>query len=101
MEKKIKVGVKYCGNCNPYIDTQQLFSILQNELQDEIIFTHWEKKPYDALLILSGCPADCAKRPQFSGPGIVVAGKTVDSFPIPEEQLPQVVKQKILSLEQG
>ncbi|MDK2823953.1 MAG: hypothetical protein PWQ67_767 [Clostridia bacterium] len=95
MVKKFKVGFKFCGNCNPYIETQQLLLNLKKELKDEVDLVFWENQPYNALLILSGCLSDCAERPDFSGPTIVVAGNTLDHFPLEEENLKTTLIKKI------
>lgn len=87
----LRIGVKFCGNCNPQLDTRALFS----ELQKYGVFESWRTPPYDALLIISGCVSDCAERPVFSGRVIVVAGYTVDRVEIKKEDLLKVLREKL------
>lgn len=51
------------------------------------------------LLVLSGCRVDCAGRPAFTGPVIVVAGEAIDRIYCPEKQLPQEIVNYIRYLE--
>lgn len=37
----------------------------------------------DALLILNACQVQCASRPPFSGPVVVVAPDSIDHWPVP------------------
>ncbi|MEW6424781.1 MAG: hypothetical protein AB1523_08555 [Bacillota bacterium] len=71
------VGVKFCGHCNPQVDTPGLLQKVQARLP-QVRFTGWEEEPKDALLVLNGCPTGCATRPEFKGPVVVVAGNSVD-----------------------
>jgi hypothetical protein len=76
---KKRVGVKFCGNCNPHVSTETIYRQIKESLGNNpyIEFLHWEEPQLDCLLVLSGCPADCANRPDFIGYEIVVAGKSV------------------------
>ena len=64
MQRKLKIGFKHCGNCNPHIKT----STLQNEVKELIKYNgHVEicskdDPDMDFLIVLSGCPVDCAER---------------------------------------
>lgn len=81
----MRVGIKFCGNCNPVLDTVELARALAGA--SEIEFVHWEGFEYDALLILSGCAVDCASRPDFRGPTVIVAGNHINRVPRPLEDL--------------
>ncbi len=81
MTKKIRVGVKFCGNCNPQISTGEVFARIKEEAGQKLAsveFVHWESSPYDLLLIISGCPVDCAGRPAGVMKEITVAGESVN-----------------------
>ncbi len=95
MRKKMKIGVKYCGNCNPYIDTRKIYLSLYKDLKEEVEFVKWDNQTYDVLLILSSCPTDCAKRPEFHGPIIAISDITIDYYSITVEQISELLKQKI------
>ena len=84
--KLLRVGVKFCGNCNPHLDCPKLLEKLIQKAKD-VHFVYWFQTSFDVLLILSGCPVDCASRPDFNGPTVVVSGKMVDRVPVPENLL--------------
>ncbi|MFZ7104561.1 MAG: hypothetical protein ACOWWO_18155 [Peptococcaceae bacterium] len=95
MDAKFTIGYKFCGNCNPYLDTPGLFRDLKKELREEIEFVYWENAVFDMLLIFSGCPVDCAQRPEFSGPTVVVAGSTLNYIPLAVKDLKRALLQEI------
>lgn len=73
-----KAGVKYCGNCNPKIDGIDLLTELKLLVGESITFVPWHEANIDLLLIISGCVTDCASRPNYHGPTIVLADLPVD-----------------------
>lgn len=56
-----------------------------------ITFVRWDSSGYDVLLILSGCPADCATRPDFAGPVVVATSEAVDRWPPAAADLPGAI----------
>lgn len=92
----LTVGVKFCGNCNPQIDTAGLLTKLK---KSRYSFVPWSESNYHVLLILSACPTDCATRPPFYGPVLSVAGGAVDGYCIPERQLPDLICQRLEGFE--
>lgn len=91
------VGVKFCGNCNPRIDTEKLLQSLKKQATN-IQFVFQDFTSAHILLVLSGCPVNCVTMPLFSGPVITVAGETLDGFYFSEEQLPNATLEKIEKL---
>ena len=87
----MKVGVKFCGNCNPHIDTVSLYKQLAAEMND-IEFVYHGEGDYNLLLVLSGCEVDCAARPDRKNTEVVVAGATVNRLPVSREHLLEEVK---------
>lgn len=86
----MKVGVKFCGNCNPHIDMPGLFRDLATR-SPAPSFVRWDAEEYDVLLVLSGCPVDCTTRPPFAGPVVVVTNESIDRWPVPERELPAAI----------
>lgn len=87
MGNKLKIGIKYCGNCNPKIDGPALVIKLTDRMPN-IVLLSADNSGRDFLLIVSGCEVDCATRPkQVMEPVIVVAGLTLDSIPYSENEL--------------
>jgi len=95
MNKNLTVGYKFCGNCNPYLDTKQLLLDLKKELSGEVEFVFWRDSSFDMLLTISGCLCDCAQRPDYLGPTIVVAANTLNYYPVKEGTLKDELIQQI------
>lgn len=93
---KAKIGVKYCGHCNPYLDGPDLIKELQR-LNLDLIFTTYDAGNIDLLLIISACQADCATRPDYEDERIIVGGHTIDFAPVSPDQLPAVLSRKLRS----
>ncbi|GAB6172119.1 hypothetical protein JCM15765_15970 [Paradesulfitobacterium aromaticivorans] len=81
-----KIGLKYCGNCNPAINTGELAAKLKCEFPNKQ-FVRWDEDGIKVLIVLSGCARDCATRPPFTGPVIVVAGQTFNGWEVASNQL--------------
>ncbi len=94
----LTVGVKFCGNCNPQIDSMAVLNKLKSLLPDCRFVSHVD--PKNVLLILSGCPVDCAERPSFDGPVVGVAGETLELITCPEEKLAESIAAIIQKLKQ-
>ncbi len=101
MDKKLIIGYKFCGNCNPYKDTRQLLADLKKELNEEAEFVFWRDSGFDVLLILSGCLTDCAERPVFAGPVLSVAAGTLNRVPLGDERLQQEIVRQMRSIRQS
>ncbi len=86
----MRVGVKFCGNCNPLVDMGAVLRQLTTPSGD-VRFVSWSEDDYVALLVLNGCSRDCASRPAFAGPVIVATDTTVDRWPVDREQLPAAI----------
>ncbi len=90
-----KIGIKYCGNCNPHIDSPAIINYLKEHSKGEWKFVSWTDPEYSLLLIMSGCPADCATRPNYQGPVITVGGLTIDLHPVEEKDLKETLLKKV------
>jgi hypothetical protein len=86
----MRVGVKFCGNCNPFIDTGAVLQELKAQA-DGVVFVPWDDDSYSVLLVLSSCGKDCATRPAFAGPVIEVTDTSIDRQPVGALQLPAAI----------
>ena len=86
----MKIGVKYCGNCNPHVPMP---SVLQGlvERVPAAEFVPWDSPGCGVLLVLCGCPNGCAQPPAFSGQTVFVTSQTVDHWPVAEADLVETV----------
>ncbi|MBF7082873.1 hypothetical protein IT084_07790 [Desulfallas sp. Bu1-1] len=90
------VGVKYCGNCNPVINSKKILDALVKGMPGCRFGPPDAGVP--ALLILSGCETDCATRPGLQVETIVVAGLSVDYVSCKEEDIPEIVTKKLIEI---
>lgn len=89
------VGVKFCGHCAPRRDMTEVYAALRAQAP-ELLFCCWaEKAAADALLILNACRSECASRPAFLGPVVVVSPEAVDHWPTPPDQLCPAILQRL------
>ncbi|QGU95593.1 hypothetical protein GOM49_11260 [Clostridium bovifaecis] len=57
----MKIGIKYCGGCNPRYDRGAFFSRLKKEIEEKHEFeTAVKGTVYDMVLVLCGCTSCCA-----------------------------------------
>ena len=57
----MKIGIKYCGGCNPTYDRTNVVSILKKYIgHDHSVETAKQGEIYDVVVILCGCASACA-----------------------------------------
>jgi len=81
-----RIGVKFCGHCNPQVDMTAVLAQVQARALGWS-FGRWDEDGYDVLLVLGACPAVCASRPAFAGPAVVAASDAVDGWPVARDRL--------------
>jgi hypothetical protein len=87
----MQVGVKFCGNCNPHVSTREIFKEIKQLCRKEaanVEFVSWETAGIKKLLVLCGCPANCATRPPGKFEEVIVAGQSVNQEICSEESIP-------------
>ena len=63
----LKVGIKYCGGCNPDYDRVALVKQLESCLQGKVEFVSPENDHVDFVLAVEGCKTCCAELSSFEG----------------------------------
>lgn len=66
----MRIGVKYCGGCNPRYDRPALVARLKDALGggvDWISAGAAEDVPLDFVLVVCGCTAACARHQDLTG----------------------------------
>ncbi len=63
----LKVGIKYCGGCNPGYDRVALADFIQKSLQGSVEFVPLENAAIDIVLAIEGCKTCCADLSSFEG----------------------------------
>lgn len=90
----MRIGIKYCGGCNPRYDRTALVSRLKQALEGECV--QWVSasvtgEPFDFVLVVCGCTAACAQHEELNG----ISGKLViDSRSEFSDVLEQLLKLK-------
>ena len=62
---KLRVGIKYCGGCNPEYDRVAIVDHIKQNLQDEIEIVRPESEDVDLILSVNGCSTACADLKSF------------------------------------
>ena len=57
-----KIGIKYCGGCNPSYERVEVVQRTQSLLKDRFIFSVDDVQDSDIMVLVSGCPRACAER---------------------------------------
>lgn len=93
---KTKIGVKYCGHCNPLVDGPEIIRGLMS-LHEHLEMVSWRDPDKQLLLIVSGCPVDCVEKPEFAGPIVQIAGASVNGRACSVQELPRAILAEIQS----
>lgn len=93
------VGIKYCGGCNPEIDRSRVARLLQGRLpQGFRLIPPTAPAPWDIGILLCGCAAGCAKRPEILSSAllwILVCGPHVDDVAVGGGGIAEAIVQKL------
>jgi hypothetical protein len=57
-----KIGVKYCGGCNPAYERVEMVQRVQSQLKDQFFFLRHDEPGIVAMVLLSGCHRACASQ---------------------------------------
>jgi len=97
-----KIGIKYCGNCNPHIDSHEIVRNLEKSLTSNLLPLFYNDYPeLDILIIVCGCPKRCVDIPEVRRKAkcfLVVGGETFKGAAITDGDLPAILKEEINSL---
>jgi len=63
----LKVGIKYCGGCNPGYDRVAVADFIQKSLRGRVEFVPLENAAIDLVLAIEGCQTCCADLSPFVG----------------------------------
>ena len=76
---KLRVGVKYCGGCNPEYDRVGVVEHIQKSLKDKIEIVRPESENVHLILSVNGCSTACADLKPFEGLEIYTIIRIEDS----------------------
>jgi len=60
LKSKKKVGLKYCGGCNPSYERVEMFQRIQSQFKGQLLFLRHDEPHIDVMVFLSGCHRACA-----------------------------------------
>jgi hypothetical protein len=63
----MKVGIKYCGGCNPGYDRVALAEYIKKSLHGRVEFVPLDGESIDMVLAVEGCKTACADLSAFEG----------------------------------
>jgi hypothetical protein len=66
-DSKFRIGVKYCGGCNPEYDRVSLVKDIEKRLKNDAQFVSWQSEDIDLLLVVCGCRTACVDLSPFEG----------------------------------
>ena len=64
---RLRIGLKYCGGCNPGYDRVALVNQIEKSLQREVEFVSPESEDVAIILAVQGCSTACANLSPFQG----------------------------------
>jgi hypothetical protein len=98
----MKIGIKYCGNCNPHIVSPDIVRELEKSLPPDFLPLFYDNYPeLDILIIVCGCPTRCvdiSEVRQKARHCLVVGGKTFQGTEISDGDLWCILKEEIYKL---
>jgi 4-hydroxybutyrate CoA-transferase len=63
----MKIGIKYCGGCNPRYDRRKFVEDLIDSCRNSIFEPANENELYDLVLVVCGCFSGCAEHEHLNG----------------------------------
>jgi hypothetical protein len=60
MQIRKKIGIKYCGGCNPGYERVEMIQRVQFRFNDRFLFFRHDEPDIDILVLMSGCHRACA-----------------------------------------
>jgi len=62
MGSKKRIGVKYCGGCNPGYERVEMIERVQFRFHDRFLFLRHDEPDIEVTVFMSGCHRACASR---------------------------------------
>jgi len=60
IQTRKKIGIKYCGGCNPGYERVEMIERVQFRFNDQFLFLRYDEPDIDVLVLMSGCHRACA-----------------------------------------
>ena len=89
-----RIGVKFCGGCNPNYERGQYWESVKEAAADEVTWVGADHPDPDTMLVICGCPTACpekAANPADFSQLIVIR----DGRPTPEGIVKEIREHKV------
>jgi hypothetical protein len=98
----MRIGIKYCGGCNPGIERMCLVEGVMHKLPPQNFgFEFFDFNNCDVVLVVNGCRVACAEIP-INKKIITVSGSSIDGWIYDEKVLvDEIVKRLFASAPQS
>ena len=83
----LKVGLKYCGGCNPGYDRVAVAAYIEKSLDGRVEFVPLDDAHIDLVLAVQGCRTCCADLSSFAGKQIHFIAQIEDAGKFLQEYL--------------
>jgi len=67
MMRTRRIGLKYCGGCNPKYDRMQAVESIKKRLEEKVDLVSYEDPDAEETLVVTGCPTACVDLKPFEG----------------------------------
>ena len=81
MGERLKVGIRYCGGCNPRYDRGAMVKRITEKHPEWDAGAASEGEHYQLLIVVGGCSACCAAYEQFQAERVVRVWTDLEDFP--------------------
>lgn len=72
----MKIGVKFCGGCDPVYDRVEYFQSIQEAAGNHLDWVSYDSSAFETLLIINGCGRACPLKGLKIEPGCAVISLT-------------------------
>ena len=94
----MKIGVRFCGGCNPRFDRGEALEKIRISKPDDEFLHAVEGEEYDMLLVIGGCTNCCATFDHFHSHTGVEKIWSEDHIPELNEEI-EIARKRIANLE--
>ena len=56
---KVRVGLKFCGGCDPTFDRGEFYRAVEEAADGKIDWRPLDENGFEAVLVINGCPQAC------------------------------------------
>ena len=86
-----RIGLKYCGGCNPSYDRVEYVRAVQEEAGDRIAWVPLDEGGFSTLLLVSGCDKQCVEMAEYRESGCRIV-RIKDDYGTPSQILSHLLE---------